>query len=241
MQFAITTSIYLFSCGASHNIVEEVIYKDTSFSYNHIKTNEVAIGGIASQQIYFTEIERIQYGSLLSTILIEQLEEVHSINIINTSQLMQKIGKENYFNIIKEFDVEQRLLNEAMLFIKEEMPEIEYLIIANIENENIIDRSYRELIKDDEGKEKYETDYNKTYYLTVKFQIYNLFQEAMIWSILMYNKAERSETRTTDTGCVESCVTGAINSILFGSPAEINREEVLAEIFKKFAENLAKQ
>ena len=84
-------------------------------------------------------------------------------------------------------------------------------------------------------------DYNKTYYLTVKFQIYNLFQKAMIWSILMYNKAERSETRTTDTGCVESCVTGAINSILFGSPAEINREEVLAEIFKKFAENLAKQ
>ena len=89
--------------------------------------------------------------------------------------------------------------------------------------------------------DKYETDYNKTYFITVKFQIYDLFQEKIIWNILMYNKAERSETRTTDTGCVESCVSGAINSILFGSPAEISREEVLSEIFNKFAEKLAKQ
>ena len=32
-----------------------------------------------------------------------------------------------------------------------------------------------------------------------------------------------------------------INSILFGSSAEISREEVLSEIFEKFAEKLAKQ
>ena len=241
IHFFIVVSILLYSCGASHNIAEEVIYKDTSFTYNHLKKNELAIGGIASQQIYFTDIERIQYGSLLSTMLIEQLKDVHSINIITTTQFMQNIGKENYFNIMKDIDLEQRLLDEAMLFIKEELPEIEYLIIANIENENIIDRSHRERIKDDKGEEKYETDYKKTYYLTVKFQIYNLLLGKMIWNILMYNTAVRSETRTTETGCVESCVTGAIDDILFGSPAEISREEVLSEIFKEFAEKLAEQ
>jgi len=240
-QFVLLTLILLYSCGASHDIVEEVIYRDASFSYNHLKKNEVAIGGIASQQIFFTDVERMRYSSLLSTILIEQLKDVHNINIINTSQLMQRIGQENYFDLMKDIDVEQRLIDEAMKFLKDEIPEIEYMIIATIENENIIDRSNSERIKDETGEDKYETDYNKTYFITVKFQIYDLFKEKIIWNILMYNKAERSETRTTDTGCVESCVSGAINSILFGSPAEISREEVLSEIFKKFAEKLANQ
>ncbi|MFC2083524.1 hypothetical protein ACFLS9_00550 [Bacteroidota bacterium] len=237
----IITAIFLCSCGASHNIVEEIIYKDDGFSYNHMKKNDVAIGGITSQQLTFTDDVRIQYSSLFSTVLLENLKDVHSINIVNTSQLMQKIGRENYFNIMKEFDVEQTLIDEAMGFIKESIPEVEYLIIANIDNENIVDRSHRERIKDEKGEEKYETDYERTYYLTVEFHVYDLFQEEMIWNILMYNRAEKTETRTTETGCFESCITGAIQDILFGSPAEIDREEVLAEIYKDFADKLAKQ
>ena len=237
----IITVIIFYSCGASHSIAERVIYKDTSFTYNSLKKNEVAIGGIASQQLTLTDNERFKYSSQFSTMMIEELKDVESINIINTTQLIQQIGRENYFDIMKEFDVEQKLIAEAMVFIKEEIPEIDYIIIANIENENIIDRSDSYKVRDEEGEVKNRTDYQKRYYITVEFLIYDFSQLEMILNILMYNKAQRSESRTTETGCVESCITSAIQFVLFGSPAEISRREVLAEIFKKFAARLAKQ
>ena len=57
---------------------------------------------------------------------------------------------------------------------------------------------------------------------------------------VIYNQAEQTETRTTSTGCFESCFENIMSDILFGEAAEIDREEVLAKIYEKFAKDLAK-
>ncbi len=61
----------------------------------------------------------------------------------------------------------------------------------------------------------------------------------MVWNNVIYNEVDRTETRTTRTGCFESCIDDLMQTILFGEPAEIGREEVLAEIVKKFADDFS--
>jgi hypothetical protein len=124
--------------------------------------------------------------------------------------------------------------------IRESPIDSKYFLVAHIVNENIIDDSSREYIENENNKNKsVETTYEKTYLLTINFQIYDLDQKKQVWSNVIYNQANRSESRTTRTGCFESCVDTIIDNIIMGSPAEISREEVFAKMIEKFVENLA--
>ena len=236
----IILSILLFSCGARHCIKVDVTYKDDNFSYDHLKENGMVVGGTTSHFIYLTGEERIQYSSILSNILLEKLKDVHTIHLVHTMQLINVIGKENYFKIMENFDEEKGFRKETIDLMRDSIPDTRYILLASIENENIIDNSFEEYIEDDEGKKQLKTDYKKTYLLTVEFRIYDLFREQTVWNNLIYNEAEKTESRTTQTGCVEGCIDNIIQDILFGSPAEIGREEVLAKICEKLAENLSK-
>ncbi len=236
----IVISILLSSCGASHSISEDVIHKDDSFSYNNLLNNDLVNGGVFSQIENLNYDDKIHSSFLLSKILYEQLKDVHKINMITTGQLINEIGKDNYLNIMDNFEMEEILNNESISFIKESMPDLNYLILAHITNENIIDYSDTERVKNEKGEEEYKTDYEKTYLLTVEFQLYDILQEYMVYNIVVYNQAERTESRTTETGCCEGGITSLINNIFYGTPAEIDREEVLAKIYERFAQGLVK-
>jgi hypothetical protein len=240
VHLVIIISFLVCSCGASHSIREDVIHKDDSFSYNNLLNNDLVNGGVFSQIDNLNFDDKIQCSFLLSKILYEQLKDVHKINMITTGQLINEIGKDNYLVIMDNFEMEEILNNESISFIKESMPDLNYLILAHITNENIIDYSDTERVKNEKGEEEYKTDYEKTYLLTVEFQLYDILQEYMVYNIVVYNQAERTESRTTQTGCCEGGITSFINNIFFGSPAEIDREEVLAKIYERFAEGLVK-
>ncbi len=225
----IIISLLLCSCGTKHSISDNIIYKDDNFSYNHLMSNGVIIGGIASKEIKFTNNERTRYNSHLSNIIIKELKDVH---IINTLQLKGKIGKHNYYSIIKEYDIEQMLSNEDMRVINESIPEIEYIIFAYIENEYIGNESYTESTADDKGK--YKTVYKTTYSLALEFQIYDLFREQLVWNNIMYNEAVKTEDRTED-----STIGVIVGDIMSGVFVTIDREDVLEEIYEELAEVLA--
>jgi hypothetical protein len=225
----ILISLLVCSCGTTHSIRDDVIYKDDNFNYSQLMNGGVVIGGIASQRINFTKKERNQYSSHLSTILIEELKDVR---ITNTSQLTGKIGKRNYYSIIKEYDTEQMLSTEDMRVIKESFPEIEYILFVYIESEHINNDSYTESTADSEGK--YKTVYKTTYSLAAEFQIYDLSREQLVWNNIMYNEAVKTQNREEDSFL--GVVTGDVMSSAF---VEIDREDVLEEIYEEFAEGLA--
>jgi hypothetical protein len=225
----IIISLLLCSCGTKHSISDNVIYKDDDFSYNQLKNGGVVIGGIASQRINFTREERIEYNSHLSTIMIKELKDVR---IINTSQLVGKIGGKNYVGIMEDFDGEKMLTNEDIRVIKESISEIEYIIFAYIDSENTRNESYTEQTADDKGK--YKTVYKTTYSLAAEFQIYDLSREQMVWNNIMYNEAVKTQDRTEDS--FFGVVTGDVISSAF---VEIDREDVLEEIYEELAEVLA--
>jgi len=238
--FLIVVSIILCSCGASHKLTDDMIYKDAGFSYSHLKNSGMVICGISSQLIQLAPAERIKYGSLLSNVFVEKLKGAQNIHVINMPEFMTRIGKEKYFEIMHSFDLEKTVQPETVRFIRDTMPGANYILFAYIENENIIDRSVDQYIENEEGKEELETQYEKTYLLTVEFQLFDVLQEKLVLNNVLYNQAKRSESRTTGTGCVESCTSNIFQNILFGEPAEIDREEVLAKISEKFAKDLVK-
>ena len=224
----IIISLLVCSCGTKHSISDNIIYKDDSFSNNQLMNGGVVIGGLASREINFSNEERIEYNSHLTAIAIKEFENVR---VINTLQLKGKIGKDNYYSIIKEYDIEQMLSNEDMRVINESIPEIEYIIFAYIENEYISNESYTESTADDKGK--YKTVYKTTYSLALEFQIYDLSREQMVWNNIMYNEAVKTQNREEDS--FFGVVTGDVMSSAF---VEIDREDVLEEIYEKFADDL---
>ena len=224
----IVISLLLCSCGTQHSIRDDVIYQDDNFGYDRLISNGIVIGGVASKEIKFTNDERIKYGSLLSNILIEQLK---AVQIINTLQLIGKIGKENYFRIMGEFDADKILLNDDIRAIEESIPEIEYIILSYIKNENIRNKSYTETTADDKGE--YKTVFETTYSIAVEFQIYDVFKEKIVWNNIMYNEAVKIQSRTEDS--LLGVVVGDVMSEAF---VNIDRKDVLEEIYQKFAEGL---
>jgi hypothetical protein len=218
----------LCSCGTKHSIRDDIIYKDDNFNYNQLMNSGVVIGGIASHQINFSNDERIRYGSHFTTSMFKELKDVH---IISTSQFMNNIGKANYFSIMEEFDFERMLSNEDMVAIKESISEKEYIIFAYIESENTKNESYTEKTADEEGK--YKTVFKTTYSLAAEFQIYDLSQEQMVWNNVIFNEAVKTQNREEDS--FWGVVTGDVMSDAFVS---IDREDVLEEIYEKFAEDM---
>ena len=234
----IIISIVLCSCGASHHLRDNVVYIDDDFTYNHLRNNGIIIGGVASQLINLSVEKRIEYSSLLSNKMLESLKDVHAIQLMNTLQFVHEIGKENYFEIMDYYDQEKTIEKETIQFIRDSTPNVNYILFAYIENENIIDKSFDQYVKDQEGKDEIETEYQKTYLLTIEFYVYDMLKEKMVMNNVIYNQAEQTETRTTSTGCFESCVENIMYTIFFGEAAEIDREEVLAKIYEKFAKDL---
>lgn len=236
----IIISIILCTCSASHYLRDNVAYLDDDFTYNHFRNNGIIIGGVSSQLINLSVEDRMKYSSLLSNKMLESLKDAHDIRIMNTLQFVHEIGKENYFEIMDYYDQEKTIGKETIQFIRDSIPNVNYILFAYIENENIIDNSFDQLVKNHEGKDEIETEYQKTYLLTIEFYVYDIPKEKLVMNSIIYNQAEQSETRTTSTGCFESCVENIISDILFGEAAEIDREEVLAKIYEKFAKDLVK-
>ena len=233
-------SILILGCGASHHIQVDRLYTDPDWTYGKIKSNGLAVTGISSQMIQLTDDDRLKYSMEISNVLLEELKDAHKIKMINTIQCIDKIGKENYYRIMTAYDADKTITDETFSLLRSAMPDIKYILIAYIENENIIDNSYEVYEDEDEQENETETEYKKTYLLSVDFKVYDLLQEKLVWNSVIYNQAENTESRTTRSGCFESFIDSIFQDILFGEPSEIDREEVLAKITDRLAEGLEK-
>jgi hypothetical protein len=239
LLFTLVSTI-LIGCGASHHVREDNIYRDPDWTYADIKQNGMSIAGISSQVIQLSDEERFKYSMEISNILLEELKDAHKISITNTAQLIAKIGTSDYYSIMRTFDREKIVEKATYDLLGSAVSDNRYILFAYIENENIIDNSYEQPVENEEGVEEIETEHKKTYLLSVDFRLYDLQLEKMVWNSVIFNQAENTESRTTRSGCFESAIDALFQNILFGEPAEIDREEVLAKIADKLADGLEK-
>ncbi len=239
-RFSILISILFLACGASHKLIDDTIFKDESFTYNHLKSNGLIVGGMVSDVIKVSREDRLEYSSTFSKVLIEKLKDVSRIQITNPLQLIDKMGRVSYFNMMEEFDDQKALSRVWADTLSATLPDVQYILFAYIVNENIVDESSDYDVESDEGVDYKEREYKKTYFITIDFLLYDLFRKELVWENSIFNKAQRTETRSTQTGCLESCINDIFQNILFGEPAEISREEVFVKIVEKFAEDISK-
>lgn len=236
--FSVTAAaILLASCGASHQLRDERMEQDVKFGFEKLRGHSLLVAGIATQSPALAPEERARTGSMISNMLIEHLEGAHDIRITGAGQLISAMGLESYTDLMTDVDREAGLSHEDLPLIEAAVGSFNYILLALIVNENVIDYQDEEYVQS-AGDTELRTDYEKRYYLTVDFQLYDTKHEKMVWSNVIYNEAKNTESRTTPTGCVESCMSNLIQAVLFGSPAEISREEVLDEMVERFTQNL---
>ncbi|MBN1999318.1 hypothetical protein JW935_17295 [candidate division KSB1 bacterium] len=231
-------SLFLFSCGASHHLRKKELYRDKNFNYESLKNDGLIIGGISSQKVDLTPEQRLQYGDLMAEVFRKQLKDGKTMTIMNTSLLAEKIGHDKYIAIMGKYDDEKMFWKETMDLVRESMHGAKYCLLGYIENESIIDKSFEQYIENSEGEEELSTTFKKTYLFAIEFRIYDLEQEEIVRGDIIYNEAKQSETRTTDSGCVEGCMDELIQLIILGEPASISRKEVLKKTVKEFANDL---
>lgn len=236
--FILIAGVFL-SCGARHKLVDDLIYKDEKFTYQNLKGDGLIVGGVASDVLKISRKERLEYSSTFSQILIEKLKDASLIQITNPTQLIDHMGQTSYFGMMEDLDTEKTLSNLWADSLQTILPDARFILFAYIVNENIVDESHDRYVESAEGQEL-ETEYEKTYYITVEFLLYDIFRKELVWNNSVFNKAHRTESRTTQSGCLESCINDLFQNILFGEPAEISRKEVFAKIVEKFAEDIAK-
>lgn len=236
---AFASALLLMSCGASHSVQDEGISKDIGFGYEKLRGKALLIAGISSQRVTLSMEERVRLGGEMSNMLIEKLKGAHDIRITGTRMLVSRMGLPAYADVMSACDAGEMLTADGMRAIAGADAGDAYILLAYIVNENVTDYSHDRVIQSGK-KEQVETEYEKQYFLSVDFQLYDVKHEKMVWSNVVYNEAERTESRTTETGCMESCMSSLIDAILFGPPAEISREEVLDEIVERCVENLTR-
>lgn len=237
--FILPGIILLVSCGASHNLRTQTLQKESAFNYSQLKRDGLIIGGVASDVITLTPELRFEYNEILGNTLLAKLPDVHMIKITNPLQLISKTGRDTYMSMMDQYDQSKLFDDEIIQFMQDSIPDSKYILMAYIENENVIDHSYDEYIEED-GEEKVETQYEKTYLLAVEFQVFDFMMNRSVWKAVIFNEARKTESRTTRSGCAEGCMDSLIDSIISGEPAEIDREEVLAKISEKLCEELPK-
>jgi hypothetical protein len=232
-------SILMFmSCGASHKMINDVMYKDVNFSYRNLQNNGLIVAGMCTDVVNFSPEEQLKYSSTLSNILIEKLPEVSKIHLINPRQLLDTLGRNSYYDMMGDYNQQRELGLKWADSVSTIFPNVQYMLFAYLVNENIFDQSHDQYVDTEDGQE-IETEYRKTYYITVEFHLYDLFSQKSVLENSVFNKAEQTETRTTQSGCFESCLGNIVNTIMFGEPAEISREEVFSKIVEKYAKDIA--
>lgn len=235
--------VNIFSCGTKHSLRDNIIYKYDHFSAEYLNQNTFIVGGISSGLIHLNDEERLYYGSLLTDVLLKKGgKKADSISVISTNHFGDRIGKDRYTGMMKMFDEKKKLNKETMQFLSKNIPDATFILLAYIDNEDIVNESFEEKIKDEDGKEELQITYKKRYYLTVEFQIYDILLEKMVLNNSISNVAKRTVKKTKQP------FDGFLNLVeeVFEDerqppdPAKIKREDVLKKIFEKFAEDLSK-
>ena len=99
-------SIILLSCGASHHLRTDQIYQAGDFTYSDLKHSGFIVGGVSSGVIDMTYKVRMENNADFYETLLAEIKEAQVIHMMSPTQLLERIGRENYFNMMGNFDDE---------------------------------------------------------------------------------------------------------------------------------------
>jgi hypothetical protein len=236
---AIIAAMLLVSCGASHRLGDERIEQDVRFGYDKLRGSSLLVAGVASGTVGFSPAERVRTGGAVSNMLIDKMGGAHDIRVIGVGSLASRLGLDTYDALMQHVDMEDGLSREDLPVFDQAFDDIGYILLAFILNENVVDFEDEHHDSSREGEQRVP-DYEKRYYLTIDFQLYDARNEKMVWSNVIYNEVKDTERRTTPSGFLSSLMSNIFQRLLFGMPADISREEVLDSMVGRFVENLRK-
>ncbi len=224
-----------------------------SFTYESVMQNRFVIGGIISTVKPLDDMARIRFSDLIGR---RFAEEQPRMAIVRTGFLIKALGHEAYEQMLGEYRKTGIIDPLDVAQIRRDFPDIRYMMLARIEK-NDVSQNHDQTETDvadsaDDAKEGEFEQVRVDVSLTTRREmgatlvIYDLKQDVLAWSGYVSasetNSNDSSRTFNKDKRWKEELVDVFVDALIGLNSGEYpvapSQDEVLADIFEGFAENM---
>ena len=240
LKSATIVSFLLFSACATKVIG---LQADPSFTYNEVVEKRMAIGGVVHTLSTLNNQERLLYSEIIRSRFAEQRPGYF---ILSTGVIVDKLGKERYSLMVKEYRTLGMVSERWISTIAEFTDGFGYVVFARILEDAAKSDRTRADNYDDEKKLLlgYTITAERRRTMTVALEIFSLETKAAVWGGSVTKSASNSRDYKIDTRDTASTVIDVLGGIMrpeeerYPYPSMPTRTQVLRSIFSGFGENL---
>jgi len=224
-----------------------------SFTYETVTHNRFVIGGVVSATAPLDDVTRIRFSDLMGRTFAEEKPE---LAIKRAGFLDRALGHEPFEQMLDAYR-ETGVIDAAdAALVRRAFPDVRYLMLAHIEQDRVTqnhDQTETDVADSEEDAKKGDYDQVRvdvsmttTREMGATLTIYDLRQDVMAWTGYVSgsetNSNDTSRTFNKDKRWKEELVDVFVDSLIGLNsgeyPAAPSQEEVLADIFEGFAENM---
>ncbi len=224
------------SCGSGITAVTEEMEKDSGFGFDRLKGSGIVVVGVTARGGTVTGEDRLDLSAAMASLLQESLPTDARITCVSPEILAARMGEEPYEAFMLQCDNEGMLTSEDLKKLTLLSPGGRYVLLMDLLTDATSNRSSTSWVSDEQS-ENYETVYEEERYVRVDFQLYDTAAEKMVWRSLIVDRKVDSQQVNSGESFGDVLVTGIIYAI-FGSPADVELDEVFAGVVEHCAEDL---
>ncbi|MDM8523104.1 hypothetical protein QUF80_07010 [Desulfococcaceae bacterium HSG8] len=226
------------------------LVKDPSFSYQAVVKEKMAVGGVVSLVSQLNNSQRNNYANVLRAHFVDERK---TFQVAPVFSVIKALGQEEYSQMLSDYKdsggIDDIWLNKLSGKIK-----ARYVIFTSIQSDDI--ENTREKEKEDkyeDNKDKKKDKKKKKVFsrsirsVSATMNIYDLQQKYIVWSGTVTQKKTREteyEEQKDDAiiGIIKAATkTQTSDDDLYLYPQPPRSNEVVAMVFRGFAENMPEQ
>ena len=246
-RFASAFALLLFSLAGCATTIKD-LKQDPSFTFDSIKTSGLHVGGVVSAVTELSQSEVTTFSSVLRSGFLDERKDVY---VHDPGSVTSAIGIERRSALLAEYRnsgiVSTRWLGE----IGSKIPGARYVVFARIDEDIVTKERHKENLYHDKDKDKKKVIGQRikaeaTRRMNATLAIYDITVGAFVWGGSV--EKSKSDGRQYDTRLDDqvALLLDTINRVLseedklYPYPPNPAQRDVLAAIFRGFAENLPK-
>lgn len=224
------------SCGSSGTAVTEEMEKDAGFGFERLRGNGIVVVGVTARGGTVTGEDRLDLSDAMARLLQESLPADARITCVSPEALAATMGEEPYEAFMLRCDNEGLLTAEDLKNLTVLAPGGRYVLLMDLITDATSNSSSTSWVSDEKSR-NYETVYEEERFVRVDFQLYDTAAEKMVWRSLIVDRKVDAEAVNSGESFGEVLITGIIYAI-FGSPADVDLDDVFAGVVEHCAEDL---
>jgi len=231
-----TAGLLCSACSSSGTAVTETMEKDAGFGFETLKGNTVVILGATARAGTLMGEDRLELGNAMADRLQKSLPTDARITCMPPEIIFAKMGAEPYEAFMMRCDSDGMLTAEDLKRLTDLAPGGRFVLLMDLLTDERSNSTSTSWISDEQSRH-YETVFEEERFVRVDFQLYDAAAKKMVWHSLIVDRKVDSEPVNSGDSFVEVLFTEIIYAI-FGSPADVDLDDVFTGIVEHCAEDL---